>query len=165
MYLNIEELSNADIIKLYSQSIKELRIRNIIRTKNITGELGEYIAIEYYKNNSKLPNLNFTPPSTENIDAISTKGERYSIKTITNNGSTGVFYGLPSIDSNATPIQKFEYAIIIKLSDDFELERILELTWDEFLLNKRWHSRMQAWNLSYSKKLISSIKNIYTKET
>lgn len=162
--MNFEELSNIDIIKLYSQSIQELRSRNIIRTKNITGELGEYIAIEYYKNNPQLPNLNFTPPSTENIDAISTRGERYSIKTITNIGSTGVFYGLPPLDSEELPTQKFEYVIIVKLNDNFELENIIELTWNQFLENKKWHSRMQAWNLSYSKELIILSRTIYEGE-
>ena len=162
--MNFEELSNIDIIKLYSQSIQELRSRNIIRTKNITGELGEYIAIEYYKNNPQLPNLNFTPPSTENIDAISTRGERYSIKTITNIGSTGVFYGLPPLDSEELPTQKFEYVIIVKLNDNFELENILELTWAQFLEHKKWHSRMNAWNLSYSKSIVKKVKNLYLKK-
>ena len=163
--MDITNFSDSDIIGLYSQSIKELKRREIIRTKNITGELGEYIAVEYYRNNPSLPNLQFAPPSTENIDAISTKGKRYSIKTITNMGATGVFYGLPSQGSSETPDQKFEYAVIVKLTDDFELERILELTWDEFLENKKWHSRMQAWNLSYSSKLIHSILNIYSKDS
>lgn len=162
--MEISKLDNNSLINLYSNCIKELKKRKIIRTKNITGELGEYIAVEFYKNNPNLPNLDFAPPSTENIDAISRKGERYSIKTITNNGSTGVFYGLPSIDSSETPLQKFEYVIIVKLSDDFEVENILELTWKQFLENKKWHSRMQAWNLSYSKKLIQLSQNIYQKE-
>lgn len=162
--MDLTNLSNADIISLYSKSIKELKLREIIRTKNITGELGEYIALEHYNNNTTLPNLQFAPPSTENIDAISRKGERYSIKTITNAGSTGVFYGLPAQGSMEIPTQKFEYAVIVKLTDDFELERILELTWEEFLVHKKWHSRMQAWNLSYSNKLISFSKNIYCKD-
>jgi hypothetical protein len=161
MHNNLQNLSDSQIIQLYSDSIKELKKRNIIRTKNITGELGEYIAVEYYRNNPSLPNLEFSPPSTENIDAISVKGERYSIKTITNMGATGVFYGLPPKDSDEIPIQKFEYAVIVKLSNNFELENILELTWDEFLGNKRWHSRMQAWNLSYSIKLINEVKSVY----
>jgi hypothetical protein len=160
--IDFNKVGTNEIINFYSQIIKELKKRDIIRTKNITGELGEYIAVEYYRNNSKLPNLQFSPPSTENIDAISTKGERYSIKTITNIGSTGVFYGLPSITSNDTPLQKFEYVIIVKLNDNFELECILELTWKEFLLNKKWHSRMQAWNLSYSKKIKETAKIIYS---
>lgn len=159
--MDLTKLSNADIISLYSQSIKELKRRKIIRTKNITGELGEYIAVEHYRSNSHLPNLQFAPPSTENIDAISTKGERYSIKTITNKGSTGVFYGLPVQESEEIPVQKFEYVIIVKLTDDFELENILELTWNEFLKNKKWHSRMQAWNLLYSNKLIQTVNTIY----
>ena len=162
--MNLNNLSNDEIISLYSKSIKELKSRKIIRTKNITGELGEYIAVEYYRNNSKLPNLQFAPPSTANIDAISIKGERYSIKTITNRGSTGVFYGLPEKGSDQIATQKFEFVIIVKLTDEFELESILELTWNEFLENKKWHSRMKAWNLSYSNKLVNKMKNIYIKE-
>lgn len=157
----LEKLTNDEIINLYSKSIEELKKREIIRTKNITGELGEYIAVNYYNKTPNLPNLNFAPPSTENIDAISRKGERYSIKTVTNNGSTGVFYGLPDLDSKEKPNQKFEYVIIVKLSDSFKLETLVELTWDEFIQYKKWHSRMKAWNLPFSKKLISSVKTIY----
>jgi len=164
MCIDFKKLTDRQVIACYSQSIKELKKRNIVRTKNITGELGEYIAVDFYRQTPTLPNLQFAPPSTENIDAISTKGERYSIKTITNNGATGVFYGLPALGSDEKPIQKFEYVIIVKLTDDFELERILELTWDEFLENKKWHSRMKAWNLSYSNKLIDSVRTIYSKE-
>jgi len=164
VYVNFDKMTDSEVIQCYSESIKELKKRSIVRTKNITGELGEYIAVDFYRQTSSLPNLQFAPPSTENIDAISTKGERYSIKTITNNGATGVFYGLPPLGSDEKSIQKFEYVIIVKLTDDFELERILELTWDEFLLHKKWHSRMTAWNLSYSNKLISSVRTIYSKE-
>lgn len=163
--MEISKLDNNSLINLYSNCIKELKQRKIIRTKNITGELGEYIAVEFYKNNPNLPNLDFAPPSTENIDAISRKGERYSIKTITNNGSTGVFYGLPPIDSNEMPRQKFEYVIIVKLNDNFELENILELTWNQFIENKKWHSRMKAWNLLYTKKLIDLGNNLFIKES
>ena len=164
MCIDFEKLSHRQVVECYSQITKELKKRGIVRTKNITGELGEYIAVDFYRKTATLPNLQFAPPSTENIDAISTKGERYSIKTITNNGATGVFYGLAPLGSNEQPVQKFEYVIIVKLTDDFELERILELTWGEFLENKKWHSRMQAWNLSYSNKLIGSVRTIYSKE-
>lgn len=164
MCVEFEKFSDREIITCYSKTIQELKKRNIIRTKNITGELGEYIAVDFYRQSPTLPNLQFAPPSTENIDAISTKGERYSIKTITNYGATGVFYGLPSLESDEQSEQKFEYVIIVKLSDDFGLERILELTWKEFLENKKWHSRMKAWNLLYSNKLIASVRTIYSKE-
>lgn len=162
--VDLSKESDSKIVSIYSLAIKELKKRGIIRTKNITGELGEYIALEHYNSNSTLPNLQFAPPSTENIDAISRKGERYSIKTITNKGSTGVFYGLPPQGSLEIPTQKFEYVIIVKLTDDFELEQILELTWEDFLIHKRWHSRMLAWNLSYTNKLINFTKSIYSKD-
>lgn len=60
---------------LYSNCIKELKNREIIRTKNITGELGEYIAVDFYNKTQICQTYNFAPPSTENIDAISKKGE------------------------------------------------------------------------------------------
>lgn len=159
--MNINTFSNNEIINLYSESIKELKKRNIIRTKNITGELGEYIAIQHYNETSGLPNLQLAPPGTENIDALSRKGERYSVKTITTNGSTGTFNGLPQINSDNTFVQKFEYVIIVKLTDSFELERILELSWDDFIERKKWHKTMKAWNLSYSNKLVQAVKKIY----
>lgn len=84
---------------------------------------------------------------TENIDAISRKGDRYSIKS-TSNTTTGVFYGLEPEGSSIPDKQKFEYVIICKFDDDYELETILELDWDTFLKNKHWHKRMTAWNLS-----------------
>ena len=51
--------------------------------------------------------------------------------------------------------------IIVLLNDTFGLKRIIELTWDKFLQNKRWHKTMQAWNLSITKKLITNGKTIY----
>ena len=76
---DLSQKSTEAIIRLYSMAIKELRKREIIRTNNVVGELGEYLAIEYYNKTSKLPNLAPAPVGTENIDAISRKGDRYSI--------------------------------------------------------------------------------------
>ncbi len=50
-------------------------------------------------------------------------------------------------------IQKFEYVLICKFDEDYDLELILEIGWNTFLRNKHWHSRMQAWNLILTKKL------------
>ena len=88
MYIDFDKMTNSEVIQCYSKSFKELKNRNIVRTKNIIGELKEYIAYDYFRQMPSLLNLQFAPPSTENIDVISTKGKRYSIKTITNNGAT-----------------------------------------------------------------------------
>lgn len=156
----LREKSTEEIIQLYSGAIKELKRREVIRTNNVVGELGEYLAITHYNNTPGLPNLSPAPVCTENIDAISRKGDRYSIKS-TSNTSTGVFYGLEPEGSSIPDKQKFEYVILCKFDDDYELETILELDWDTFLKNKHWHKQMTAWNLSLTRKLREQCKVIY----
>ena len=137
-----------------------LKERGVIRSKNIIGDLGEYLAIEHYCNTPNLPKLQQAPPNTQNVDALSTKGERYSIKA-TSSKQTGVFYGLNSPDSDETERQKFEYVIIVIFDDDFKLLKILELDWDLFLKFKRWHKTMRAWNLSLTKEVVGSAKIVF----
>ena len=91
--MNLNQLNTTELINTYSEIIKLLKTRGVIRTKNLLGDLGEYLAIEHFNNTSKLSNLQAAPPGTQNTDAISRNGERYSIKSTTGN-LTGVFYGL-----------------------------------------------------------------------
>ncbi|MBH0328809.1 hypothetical protein ABH14_03200 [Brevibacillus brevis] len=158
--MNFQSLSDSDLISSYGDVIKELKNRKIIRSKNVVGDLGEYLAIEYYNRTPGLPKLQFAPPGTKNIDAISINGERYSIKS-TSSTTTGVFYGLNQPNSNEIEQQKFEYVIIVVLDENFTLTRINELTWEQFLEYKRWHSRMSAWNLTINKKLLEHTRTIY----
>lgn len=158
----LENKDTKELINLYSMTIKELKRRNIIRTNNVVGDLGEYLAIEIYNNTPGLPKLSPAPVGTENIDAISRKGDRYSIKSTSGN-STGVFYGLENPDSEVDDQQKFEYVILCKFNDNYELKTILELDWNTFIRNKRWHSRMKAWNLTLTKKIYQESRIIYEK--
>lgn len=129
--MNINALKTEEIIRLYSETIKELKHRNIIRTNNVIGDLGEYLAISYYNNTAGLPNLSPAPVGTENIDAISRKGDRYSIKSTTGH-VTGVFYGLEPKGSEKEDQQKFEFVILCKFTENCELEMILEMDWKTF---------------------------------
>ena len=61
---NLNMLSNTELINNYSSTIKLLKERGVIRTKNVVGELGEYYAIEKYSNTPGLPKLQVAPPST-----------------------------------------------------------------------------------------------------
>ncbi|MCM1506638.1 MAG: hypothetical protein NC177_05825 [Ruminococcus flavefaciens] len=88
--MDFSNLSSIEIIKAYGELLREMYDRNLIRSKNVTGDLGEYIVIDYYNKTKGLPKLQFAPPSTKNIDAISVNGERYSIKCTTTN-TTGAF--------------------------------------------------------------------------
>jgi hypothetical protein len=47
---NFNNLNDSDLILLYGNVLKELKSRNIIRTKNVVGDLGERFAIDYYTN-------------------------------------------------------------------------------------------------------------------
>jgi len=161
--INLNKIKDDGLVRLYSALIKELKDRKIIRTKNIIGDLGEYLAIYHYNNTPGLPNLQAAPAGTQNIDAISRNGERYSVKSSSGN-LTGVFYGLNDPNSKYIEHQKFEFVVIVKFKDDFELDKILELPWDKFLVHKKWHKTMRAWNLSFSKKMINDCNIIYDTE-
>lgn len=106
--------------------------------------------------------MQFAPPSTKNIDAISVNGERYSIKCITTN-TTGAFYGIEK-DTDINAIKPlFEYVVIIKLNEKYQSEFILELDWEAFFKHKHWHSRIGAYNLLVTNSLIEDGKMIYKK--
>jgi hypothetical protein len=158
--MDFDSLSNAEVVQMYSETIKKLKQRGILRTNNVIGELGEFSAINYYNKTPGMPNLQAAPVGTQNIDAISREGERYSIKSTSGN-TTGVFFGLQAKGSAESEKQKFEYVIICSFDENCELQGIYQLTWDMFLKHKHWHSRMQAWNLTLSKNLIADAKIIY----
>ena len=159
--MNLSGFTDQEIISLYSELISELKARNIIRTKNLLGDLGEYLAIHHYSKNPAFPNLQAAPAGTQNVDALSRKGERYSIKSTSGN-LTSVFYGLNDVDLLEVETQKFEYVIIVLFSDEFKLQKILELPWDLFLIHKRWHKTMRGWNLSITKKLVEDATVVFS---
>ncbi len=160
--MNFNELNTTELIQSYSKIIKELKKRGVIRTKNLLGDLGEYLAIEHFNNTSGMSNLQAAPPGTQNIDAISRNGERYSIKSTTGN-LTGVFYGLETPKSDIKDKQKFEYVLIVKFGKDYELEKIIQLDWDLFIKYKCWHKTMNAWNISITKALIKEANILFDK--
>ena len=57
MSIKVQNLETLEIIKLYSEILIELKERKIIRSKNLVGELGEYLVIEVFNSNKDLPNL------------------------------------------------------------------------------------------------------------
>ena len=155
--LNVEEL--AKLISPSSQAYVELKRRNVLRTKNVVGELGEYYAIKFYNNTPNLPNLALADKGVKNIDALSRNGEIYSIKTVSSRkGTTGSFWDPTSINNNE---QKFKYLLIVILSDDYSLDMILELTWEEFFKYKKFNRRMNNYNISLTNNLINSVNIIF----
>ena len=153
--MDFSQYKGTELIGLYSDLLCEMKKQGLIRSKNVVGDLGEYIVIDYYTKTRGLPKLQFAPPSTKNIDAISINGERYSIKCVTTNIS-GAFYGIEK-DASINDVRPlFEYVVVIMLNDDFSPKLILELDWETFFKHKHWHSRIGAYNLRIGKSLIYS---------
>ena len=159
----LKNKSVSELIANYSAILKELKNREVIRTNNLVGDLGEYLAIEFYNNQSSLPNLQAAPAGTKNIDAISREGKRYSIKSTTTS-LTGVVYDLNEPDSTESENQKFEFMIVVQFSKTFELLRIIELDWELFLKYKRWHKTMRGWNINITKDLLNK-SNVLLNQT
>jgi|TARA_B100000959_G_C14892317_1_gene587274 hypothetical protein len=161
---DLKKLSDEALMQLISPSsnvIKELKNRKIIRTKNIVGEIGEYYAIKFYNKLKNLPNLTLAPPGVKNVDALSRDGEIYSIKCISSlNGTTGSFWDPESIEKNN---QKFHFLIIVILDENYGVEKILELTWEDFMKYKKYNKRMNNYNISITKTIINQVKIIYEK--
>ena len=161
---DLEKLSVEELVRLISPNSdihKELRKREVIRTKNITGELGEYYVVQYYNNTPGQPNLFLPGPGVKNIDVLNRNGERCSIKTISgNNRTTGSFWNPDSIKNNE---KTFEYLIICILDDYYSLNMILELTWNDFIKFKKFNKRMNNFQVSVTQKLIDEVRVVYKK--
>ena len=157
MSMNLTKLNDDDLIDVYPSLLKELKSRGIIRTNNLIGEVGEYIAVSYYNKQPALPNLMLNKENTKNIDAVSNKGERYSIKSVSGN-VTGVFSSLPLEDDG---IVYFEYLVIVIFNKDYRLNEILELTWKEFLRYRKKKPPENRWNVPITINLKNNVKQIY----
>lgn len=158
-----DNLSDEEIWTLYAYVGLRLKERGLVRTRNIVGERGEFLVIKTYNKTASLAKLQAAPEGTQNVDVISRKGERYSIKTISEPGNlTGVFYGCGD-QTDANPEKKFEYVVIVLIDKHYKPKRILELTWEQFLRLRKWHKTMRAWNLSLTQELVAESKCIYKK--
>lgn len=163
MNFNLKELSDKNLISLYSDVTKELKNKGIVRTKNILGDLGETLAIRHYCDNPNYPNLIDEKTGAKNIDARDSSNNTYSIKS-TSTKTTGVFRGLPHKDSKEEGPKLFDYAVICKFDDNLSLEAIYQLTWEKFRENKHWQSRVQAWYLIINRKLIQDSVIVFSRE-
>jgi hypothetical protein len=160
--VEIDRLTDSEIWTMYAYMSLLLKSRGLIRTRNIVGERGEFLAISVYASIPNEPKLQAAPEGTQNVDALSRKGDRYSIKTITFPGkTTGVFHGIGSPEDDI-PEKKFEYLIIVVIDPNFSLKHMIELTWEQFLIFRKWHSTMKAWNINLTKEIMSTARTIYS---
>lgn len=153
--MDFKKLDDKTLIQLASPNSgihTELRNRGIIRTKNLTGEIGEYLTVNFYNQTRGLTNLDIPSAGVKNLDAVGRNGSRYSIKTITSRkGTTGSFWNL---SGDLKEEKHFEFLIICILTNDYELDMIIELNWEQFIQFIRPNSRMKNHQISITNKLL-----------
>ena len=170
--IDYKSLTVNELVKQLSPSspeVEELTKRGVIRNRNYTGNIGEYFAIEFFNNfdtetytkTKDLPKLFRSGENSQDIDAKDENGKGYSIKTITKpTGTTGSFWNPKSIENNE---EKFSYLLIVILDKTFQVDKILELNWENFMKNKRYNKRMRNYNISVTNKLVEEFKIIFKK--
>ena len=154
---DINSLKDEEVISLYPKILKELKNRNIIRTNNLVGDLGEYWCIKKYNEIAGLPKLQDAPKSTKNIDAISVNGERYAIKS-TSGAGTGVFASIPT---NKDEKIYFEFLVLVLFDKDYVLKEIYELNWSKFLKFRKIKPPENKWNIPITQSVKSEAKKIF----
>ena len=158
MAIDLKNLNDNDLIQVFPDLITELKKRDIIRTNNIVGELGEYFAVKIFNETTNLPKLQMAPPSTENVDALSTKGKRYAIKSTSSN-STGVFASIQIDQLDSC----FEYLLILKWNN-YQVKSLVQFTWEQFVQYRKVKRPENKYNFTMNNKILNEAEIIYDKD-
>ena len=98
-------------LKSIASSLKSLKAKGVIRTKNLVGDLGEYYCREFF-------NLTLQPVVNTGYDAIDCNRKKVEIKTRrTPSNRTKVIFR--SFD--------FDYCLFVELDEFFEPTQILKI--------------------------------------
>ena len=157
---NLDTLTNEELLAVYGDLIKLFKERKIIRTKNIVGDIGEFIVLGHYNSTPGLPSLSPAPANTENYDATDKDGKRYSIKSTTVNRS-GCFHFEDNLELKSDEPSYFDFALVAVLSNEYRLKLLKCFTWEQFIENKRWSKRQKAWFLPLTKKVLAASTNVF----
>jgi hypothetical protein len=154
-------LTDQQLIDSYNKLLVTLKERQIIRTNNLVGDLGEFIAINYYNNKQDLPNLVLADTNETAFDAYQQENQnvKFTIKSTSRN-MTGIFWGLEHKYSEIVDAQIFDYVIIVKFGANYQLEHIYQIDWQTFLDVKTWHSTTKAWTIKLTRNLINRATTI-----
>lgn len=149
----LEELSDIRLLELRVAVHRELKRRGLALS---VGEIAERLVIEFFNMTPGLPNLKEAARGTANVDALSRRGHRYSIKGGLVTRKTGTIYP----DADDPDRQLFEYLLIARLNDDWTLSELYELTWAQFLQFRSWDKRMSAWYIGLSARTLTQARRL-----
>jgi hypothetical protein len=154
----LSKLSDEELVFLRAGLRAEMRKRGMADS---VGAVGEQLAIEHLRKMPGLPKLQLSPRGTKNVDALSRNGDRFSIKTVCEGSKTGTIYPEPEHRER----QLFEHILIVKLSEDWSLQSIHQLSWSAFVKVRSWDKRMNAWYVAYCARTLAAGKLLYSKQS
>ena len=144
--ISLDELGSLDDVQLLrARSVVAAELKRRGLASNV-GQMAEILAIAHYNRTAGLPNLQLAPTGTQNVDALSRKGDRYSIKGIVDARKTGTIYP----DRDDPDKQLFEYLLIVTMNSEWQLLTIYEFDWKSFCEVRSWDRRMNAWYVGLS---------------
>ena len=60
--MDFSQYKGVESIKIYGDLLKEMKHKSLIRSKNVVGDIGEYIEIDFYNRTIGLPKLQSASP-------------------------------------------------------------------------------------------------------
>lgn len=141
-------LSDIELLRLRASVAAELKRRGLACN---VGQVAESLAIAFYNGTPGRPNLQPAPTGTQNVDALSRRGDRYSIKGVLDARKTGTIY--PDRDDREK--QLFEFLLVVRIDHDWQLLAIYEFDWRTFCDVRSWDSRMNAWYVGLAAKTLA----------
>jgi hypothetical protein len=149
----LSEVPDLDLLRLRARVAAEMKRRGL--ASNV-GQVAESLALAFYNGTPGLPNLQPAPTGTQNVDALSRRGDRYSIKGVLDARKTGTIY--PDRDDRAK--QLFEYLLVVRIDEEWRLLELHEFDWATFCEVRSWDSRMNAWYVGLAAKTLARAKRI-----
>lgn len=155
-YSWLSNLNDEEVVTLRAKVDTELAKRGVVFN---VGMLGEKLCIGFFNATPNLPKLLMGPRGAKNVDALSRDGDRYSIKSYMKAKKTGTIYP----DRDDPEKQLFEYLLVVRLDERYQLDAIYRFSWERFLKLRAWDKRMNAWYLPLSWKNLKAGETLFEK--
>jgi hypothetical protein len=146
-------LNDLDLLRLRARVAAELKKRGLALN---VGQVAESLAIATYNATPGRANLQPAPTGTQNVDALSRRGDRYSIKGVLDARKTGTVYP----DREDPDKQLFEYLIVVRIDADWQLVALYEFDWKTFCEVRSWDRRMNAWYVGLAARTLARATQI-----
>lgn len=163
MPLNLEHvatnsaITDEEIVRAFASLLSAMRLRGIVRTRNVVGDLGERYAIRAYEQHCKGP-LKLADTNKTDVDATDVSGRRFAVKAVSPGSTrTSAFH----FGEDATEAV-FDYLVVVRVDDLMQPVRVLEFAWEQFWRLKRWSVRQKAWFLPLTRAVLSEAEIIVT---